>query len=107
MCPLCGEVLHLNVGNIAKWYQERFPGLSVDSLVPGKCFYCWQELQDGDAIIVRDSIRRDLLPAAGVRGQLIATVSSDEHGAIYLVRLESGVEQFFLRGELRKLRENE
>lgn len=81
--------------------------MKVGSLVPGKCFYCWPELRDGDGVVIRERIGDSSQTPVGTRGHLVEVLSSAEHGAIYHVRLESGEERFFVRGELRKLREDE
>src|SRR5436190_4748181 len=106
-CPCCRDVSHLNVTNIAEWYRHYYPDIPVGSLVPGKCFYCWPELHHGDAVVIRDKIGSSSQTPVGMRGHLVEVLSATEHGTIYHVQLESGGDRFFVRGELRKLREDE
>jgi hypothetical protein len=106
-CPICGNVSHLSIGNIEDWYRHLYPGIPLGSLVPGKCVYCWQELEIGDRIVIRERIGTELLVESGTRGQLVAVLSSPDHGNIYKVRLDSQRERYFVRGELRKLRDDE
>jgi hypothetical protein len=106
-CPICGGISHLNVSDIEQWYRENYSEIEVGSLVPGKCFFCWQELNLGDLVSIRDRIGPETRTPIGTAGRLVEVLSAPEHGAIYLVRLESGEEKFFVRGELQKVRENE
>jgi hypothetical protein len=106
-CPICGDVCHLSVGNLDEWYRQLYPRVPVGSLVPGKCFYCWQELSVDDIVIVRKQVGTETPVEVGTRGRLIAILSSPEHGAIYQVLIDSGMERFFVRGELRMPRDGE
>ena len=101
-CPICGIISHLNVGDVGDWYREYYPELEVGSLVPGRCYYCWQEVSEGDDVVVRNRIGDEQDVEPGAHGRLIAVLSSPEHGAIYHVQLADGNDRYFVRGELRK-----
>ncbi len=106
-CPVCGAIAHLSVGDVRQWYADYYPGLPVGELVPGKCFYCWPELQPEMRVVVRQALGGDAQTPTGAYGVLLRLLSSPEHGNIYLVRLDSGVERYFIRAELRKARVEE
>jgi hypothetical protein len=97
---------HLNVGDVATWYARHYPGFEVGSLVPGTCFYCWQELTEGDDVVIRGRIGGETPVAPGTHGRLMAVLSSPEDEAIYHVQLANGDERYFVRGELRKCQED-
>lgn len=52
-CPVCGTLTHLQVGDIAVWYQDYWPGYQIGALVPAKCPGCWFDLQIGHRVRVR------------------------------------------------------
>ena len=106
-CPVCGAIAHLSVSDVQQWYAECYPDVPVGELVPGKCFYCWQELQAEMRVVIRNALGGDAQAPAGTHGVVQRIVSSPEHGSIYLVRLSSGKERYFVRAELRKAREGE
>lgn len=99
-CPVCGEITHLNVSDSRKWYAEKYPNVTPGSLVPARCFYCWTELAVGDPIVVRRCLAGPPQAAPGDSGVIEAVLSSPEHGAIYQVKLESGLQRYFVRAEL-------
>jgi hypothetical protein len=107
-CPICGAPCHLNVTDPKEWYREHAPHLPFGSLVPGRCFHCFVDLNENDRVVVRalfgDNKDRDI--RAGDQGLLQAVLSTQE-GTLYKVRLDSGVEATFIRAELRKQRSNE
>lgn len=43
----------------------------------------------------------------GAIGEVVRVLASPDDGAIYQVRLKPGDERYFVRGELRKLRDDE
>jgi hypothetical protein len=106
-CPICGTIAHLSVGDVRQWYAEYYPGVPVGELVPGKCFYCWPELEAGMLVVVRQPLGGPAQAPAGTRGVVQQVLSAPAHGMIYLVRVESGDERYFIRAELRKAREGE
>jgi hypothetical protein len=40
-CPTCNQRFHLNVGDLAAWYRERWPMLPIGAEVPEECPICW------------------------------------------------------------------
>jgi hypothetical protein len=102
-CPVCGNVTHLNVSDVIQWYADLYPGVSVGSLVPGRCFHCWPELGAGDHVAVRNPLGENSTVPVDSRGIIESVVRSPECGALYLVRVESGKEIYFIRAELRKV----
>jgi hypothetical protein len=94
------------VGDVKVWYEKYHPELPAGSLVPGACYFCWQELEVGTAVVIRKSPTGEsdvLADAVGV----IQGVLSSETGRLFLVRLDSGQTIYFIRAQLRKLREGE
>jgi hypothetical protein len=106
-CSICGAIAHLNVGDVRQWYAEYYPGVPVGELVPGKCFYCWPELQPDMRVVIRKTLGDEAQAPESAHGVVQRVLSSPEHGNIYLVRLGSGAERYFIRAELRKAREGE
>jgi hypothetical protein len=106
MCPLCGQTSHFSVGDVKEWYEQNYPGIPFGSLVPAKCFYCWQDLKLGDSVVIRNGFVEQIKQKVGETGA-ITDVLTAEHGSLFLVLLRSGEEVYLIRPQLRKLRENE
>jgi len=102
-CPICGELSHLNVSNIEQWYAKYYPGTPVGELVPGKCYACCHDLDASTRVVVRRPLIGEAQAPAGAHGVIERVLSAAAHGKIYLVRLDSGDELYFIRAELRKL----
>jgi hypothetical protein len=98
---------HLNVSDVKQWYEERYPRLPLGSIVPGRCFYCWAELNVGDQVVVRGSLGNDSPIPVGTRGVIHEILSGEEDGSIYVVQLVTGEERYLIRAELRKPHEGE
>jgi hypothetical protein len=105
-CPLCGLVGHLQVGDVAAWYRERYPAQPSGSLVPLVCYLCWQEVKVGDRVVVRKLFAQDRSAQPNDRGTL-ERIDASSDGALYVIRLDSGREVVLIRAEFRKLRDNE
>jgi hypothetical protein len=106
-CPLCGDINHINVS--ADWYEKYHPNSSRGSLVAGRCFYCWQEIKTGDAVIIRTPSEANPSVQPGECG-IVQEILAEPDGppySVYLVRLASGKELYFTRAEVRKPRESE
>lgn len=106
MCSACGEISHLSVGDVKKWYEEYHPNLVEGSLVPDLCFYCWQELSISDGVVIRKLFREMPNVRPGDSGIIQDILASGER-RLFLVKLDSGKELYFIRAELRKMREGE
>ncbi len=106
MCPLCGQTTHMSVGDVREWYKRYFAGIPQGSLVPARCFYCWQELKLGDSVVVRKVFAEDPNPRTGEVGVIKDIMTADD-GSLFLVGLSSGKEVYMIRAQLRKLREGE
>lgn len=106
MCPTCGQTYHMSVGDVEAWYRERYPHLPVSSLVPGACFFCWPQLSKGDGVVIRKSVVARSEAQVGEFGVIESILSSDD-GSLFLAKLDSGKEYYFIRSELRKLRDGE
>lgn len=94
--------MHLNVTDVQQWYADRYPGAPVGSLVPGRCYFCWHELATGSPVVIRHSLEGVNQVTPGTKG-VVEQVISAADGSIYLVRLESGEDRYFIRAELRKV----
>jgi len=105
-CPLCGTMSHLNVGDVKDWYEEYHPELTFGSLIPTRCFFCWQEVKAGDAVVIRKPTETNQAIQPGERGVMLAILSEKDE-SLYLVKLASGKECYFIRAEFRKLRDSE
>jgi hypothetical protein len=105
MCPLCGQMQHSSVGDVVEWYEKYHPSIPFGKLVPWKCFYCWQELKAGDSVLIRKGFADGSNDHAGEIGVIKEVYTSD--GSLFLVRMDSGKEFYFIRAQLRKLREDE
>ena len=105
-CPLCGCTYHMQVTDFAAWHRDRYPSVQVDLLVPGKCFFCWQQIQEGDRVVVRKIIGDEQLAHPNDQGTVKAILKSED-GSVFVVMLDSGMEAFLVRAEFRKHRENE
>ena len=106
-CPICGEIMHLNVSDPKQWYASHYPDLPEGSLVPGRCFYCWPELKSGDVVVIRQCLAGEPQAESGDTGIVSGVLSSPEHGSIYNVHLSNGKQRYFVRAELRKPKEGE
>jgi hypothetical protein len=106
-CPVCGTVTHLSVGDVQRWYTQYHPGVPFGELVPGRCFYCWSDLEAGMRIVVRQVLGSEAQSSLGARGVVQNLLTAPEDGTIYLVKLDTGEERYFIRAELRKEQEGE
>lgn len=107
MCPLCGQTMHISVSDVKWWYERYHSGIPVGSLVPGKCFFCWQELKPGDVVVIRKVFADHTNTHTGDVGIITDILTSKGDGSLFLVRLGSGKEVYFIRAQLRKLRAGE
>ncbi len=74
--------------------------------MPGKCYFCWQEIKEGDRVVVRKIIGDEQLAKANEKGT-VKTILESEDGSVFVVKLDSGKEAYLVRAEFRKQRENE
>jgi len=99
--------MHISVGDVKEWYGRYYSDIPSGELVPAKCFFCWQELKPEDAVVIR-KVFADLPNGhAGEVGVIKDILTSKNDGSLFLVRLSSGKEVYFIRAQLRKLREGE
>jgi hypothetical protein len=101
-CPICGEIVHLNISDTKQWYATYYPDLPDGSLVPGRCLYCWPELSENDHVIIRQCLAGKPQAEPGASGTIQAVLTSSEHGSIYEVHLDSGKVRYFVRAEIKK-----
>lgn len=106
ICPVCGTPYHVSVGDVGQGYKDCHPDVPVGEPMPGRCYYCWQELTTGDPVVVRRQLTERADVKAGDRGRIRAVFPSTE-GNVYSVELASGRQVYFVRAELRKARDNE
>jgi hypothetical protein len=106
MCPVCRQMSHLSVGDVKEWYESYYPQIPFGTMVPGKCFSCWPELKPGDAVVIRKVFADGPNTQEGEIG-VIKDVFTSEHGQLYVVLMDAGKECYFIRAQLRKLREGE
>src|SRR5579859_4258453 len=102
-CPLCGCTYHLQVTDVAAWYRDWHPAVPFGSIVPGKCYFCWQEIKEGDRVVVRKIIGDEPLAKPDEIGT-VKTILGSEDGSVFLVKLDSGKEAYLVRAEFRKQR---
>lgn len=93
--------MHLQVSDPEDWHAKH-PG----DMPSGKCFYCWEELQVGDNVVVRQLFSADTCANPGDKGAIEAIYSSED-GSIFSVKLANGKDYYFIRAELRKQREGD
>ena len=96
----------MSVGDVAAWYEEYHPNLPFGSLVPGPCYFCWPELQSGDTVVIRKRLTDETWIREGDVG-VVKEVLSEGGGSLFHVKLDSGKEHYFIRAQLRKLRDGE
>jgi hypothetical protein len=99
--------MHMSVGDVAEWHKKYYPGVPLGSLVPARCFSCSQELEPGDQVVIRDVVAGCAIAHVGEVGVVTEVLTSERDGSLFLVRLSSGKEVYFIRARLRKLREYE
>ncbi len=102
MCPVCGAVMHLNVGDHAAWYAERHPDAKFGSLVPEVCPVCYATICVGDEVITRRLKNDNIEVEPNQRGKVSAVLANKEFGNLYVVRLDSGEELTCPRIAIRK-----
>jgi hypothetical protein len=96
----------MQVTDVAAWYRDRHPSLPPGSIVPGRCFFCWQEINEGDRVVVRKIIGDGHGAQPNEKG-IVKTILSSEDGSLFVVMMDSGKEAYLIRAEFRKQRENE
>jgi phage terminase large subunit GpA-like protein len=106
LCPQCGTMSHLNVGDVKQWYEQYHPGLAVGSVVPILCFHCFQELKQGDRVVIRNPLQPHTRALSGRNGTLAGLLRSKD-GVLYAVKLDEGEEAILVRSELRPLSQQE
>jgi hypothetical protein len=99
--------MHFSVGDVGEWYKRYHSDIPFGSLVPATCFSCWQELKPEDAMVIRKEFADLPNGHAGEMGVIKEILTSETDGSLFLVRLSSGKEIYFIRAQLRKLREDE
>jgi hypothetical protein len=102
MCPICGGVMHLSVGDDAAWYAERHPDAKFGSLVPEVCPFCFSVINVGDEVITRRLKNDNMEVEPNQRGKVSAILTNKEFGNLYVVRLDDGKELTCPRIALRK-----
>lgn len=107
MCPICGAMMHLNVGDHAAWYAERHPEAKFGDLVPEPCPFCFGVIASGDHVVTRRLVNDNLTIEPGQRGEVRAVYVNREFGKLYVVALESEKSITVPRAALRKLRAGE
>ena len=107
MCPICGQTMHISVGDAKEWYSRYYPDVPAGGLVPAKCFFCWQELSPGYSVVIRKAFIDVSNVHAGEVGVIQDILTSKGDGSLFLIRLSFGKEVYFIRAQLRKLREGE
>jgi hypothetical protein len=96
MCTLCGSLAHLSVADHAAWYEKQ--GVPFGTIVPARCPFCWQEIREGDVVVVRTQIvSRDEIKT-GDQGVVRSIVTSDG-GSIFEVKMQDDKEYRFVRAD--------
>ena len=102
MCPTCGQITHLSVGDVKVWYEEYHSKLPFGSLVTGQCYFCFQELNEVDVVVIRNVLGEKPV-SRGDMGK-IARIVTGKDGNLYSVKMDTGKEYYFVRAEIRKMR---
>lgn len=105
-CPLCGCIYHMQVTDVAAWYRDRHPTIPPGSIVPVRCYFCWQDIKTGDRVVVRRIISDEQLAKPNDKGTVLSILDSGD-GSVNVVKLDSGKEGYLVRAEFRKQHENE
>jgi len=106
MCPLCGQVSHLSVGDVKEWYEKYYPQIPFGKQVPGRCLFCFPELKHGDSVVIRRVFTEEQNTHKEKIG-IIKEILSSQDGSLFVVQMDAGKELYFIRAQLRKLREGE
>lgn len=106
MCSMCGQISHISVGDVKEWYEKYYPEIPLGTMVPGQCFYCWPELKLGDSVVIRQVATEVQDVHKGEIG-VITDILTSKDGSVFAVRTEAGKELYFIRAQLRKIRESE
>ena len=107
MCPICGGVMHLSIGDHTVWYAERHPDAEFGDLVPEPCFHCFGDLAAGDRVVTRRLVNDTLTIEPGQRGELKSIYVNHEFGNLYVVALDSDESITVPRAAIRERRKNE
>jgi hypothetical protein len=106
-CPICGAVSHLNLGDPVSWYRERYPELPFGSIVPGVCLYCFGDIPIGSRVLIRSHFTKHPDWAQiGTIGTVTNKISAND-GTLFQLQCDGGHDDFFVRGEIRKPRDDE
>jgi hypothetical protein len=102
MCPSCGAIMHLNVGDHGKWYAERHPDDKFGDLVPEPCPFCFGEIDAGDEVVTRRLVNDNVTIEPGLRGSVETVYTNREFGKLYVIKMESGKSLVCPRSAIRK-----
>ncbi len=102
MCPVCGNTMHLNVGDPVSWYATRHPDLPKNAHAPEPCFHCFSPLVVGDSVTTRRLISDSATVEPEQHGVIQAILPNADFGSLYFVSLESGAFLTCPRQALRK-----
>jgi hypothetical protein len=97
LCPVCGAVSHLNIGDPTRWFAER----GRLPIYPARCMLCFGDLAVGDRVEVRVQVTHPVPAAAGEHGVVEEIWSHPGDGSVYKVRLDGGQEALLWRAALR------
>jgi hypothetical protein len=95
----------MQVTDVPAWYRDWHPSVPPGSIVPGKCYFCWQEIKEGDRVVVRKIIGDEQLAQPNEKGT-VKTILGSEDGSVFIVKMDLGKEAYLVRAEFRKQREN-
>lgn len=101
MCPQCGGLSHLSVGDHQEWYEKYFPGVPFGRVVPGICFSCFQGIEKGQIVVLRNLRRNQEGIADGDIGTVREIVESKD-GPLYDVQLNGDRLVTLIRSEIRR-----
>lgn len=87
--------------DLVAWYEKHFPDVPALSIVPARCYFCWQALDIGDTVVIRKNIAENKNVSLGDVGIVEKILSSDE-GNLFIVKMGSGRSEYFIRAELKK-----
>ena len=105
-CPICGQTSHLNVADPVTWYAERYPDLDLGDLVAAPCFYCFPSIETGDAVVIRSHFTQHPDFAAIASRGIVTRITTSDAGHLFHLQLDGG-DDVFVRGEIRKPRDDE
>jgi hypothetical protein len=98
--------MHLNVADVESWYKERYPELKIGDPVPGFCFDCFPEIQEGMKIELKLKLGEYQVDRGSIG--VVKKVYKSTDGELYDVRFQKDgkeISEILCRTEIRKVKQ--